>query len=75
MLAILIIAVSCCKNSIPISSGCSDFCEVLPEPSKAMFEKNIHNETFDVLKELHSIKNCGCIVDETQQAVCFNKYN
>lgn len=40
-----------------------------------MFEKNIHNDTFDVLKELHSIKNCGCITDETEQALCFQKYN
>ena len=75
ILVILIIVASCSKNFTPISNGCKDFCEVLPEPTKLMFEKNIYNDTFDVLKELHSIKNCGCIADETEQALCFQKYN
>lgn len=75
ILAILITVANCSKKLTPAISGCGDFCEILPEPKKSMFEKNIDHATFDFLIEIHSIKKCGCIVDDTNKALCFQKYN
>lgn len=73
-MVILTIACSCSNKSIPVSSGCSEFCEQIPEPTARMFKENLHNDDFIFLIELHNLKHCGCLTDQNEMLACQSKY-
>ena len=73
-MAIWLIVSSCSSKSIPVSSGCLSFCEQIPEPKGKMFRKNMDNETYNFLVEVHNLKHCGCLADQNEMLACQKKY-
>lgn len=70
----LIFASSCSSKSIPVSSGCLEFCEQIPDPKLHMFKQNLNNDTFNFLVEVHNLKHCGCLTEQSEIIACQEKY-
>lgn len=50
------------------------FCEQIPEPKGKMFRQNMGNETYDFLVEVHNLKHCGCLTEQSEIVACQEKY-
>ena len=73
-MAIWLTVSSCSNKSIPVSNGCLEFCEQIPEPKGQMFRKNMDNSTFNFLVEVHNLKHCGCLTEQNEIIACQKKY-
>lgn len=70
----LLFASSCSNKSIPVNSGCMEFCEQIPDPKLQMFKQNLNNDTFNFLVEVHNLKHCGCLTEQSEIIACQKKY-
>lgn len=73
-MAIWLTVSSCSSKSISVSSGCLEFCEQIPDPKLQMFKQNLNNETFNFLVEVHNLKHCGCLTEQSEIIACQEKY-